>query len=273
MPGAGTAPSSRRRLAAVTGASSGIGEVFARRLAAMGYDVLLVARRRERLEELARSIEGGGKARAEVLVADLAEEEGLARAAAALASRDDLEILVNNAGVGTRGLFFEAPAETAERMHRLHVLATVRLTHAALAGMVKRGRGTVVNVSSVAAFGRTPGNAAYGATKAWMNSFTEGLDMELRSIGSPVRVQSLCPGYTVTEFHGAMGMGREHVPDGWWMTAEAVVDASLRGLRRGRLHVVPGWRYRLVVPLLKYLPYRLVRAATLRFGELRRGRP
>lgn len=272
MPGAGVVPSSRRRLAAVTGASSGIGEVFARRLAGLGYDVLLVARRRERLEELARSIESGGRVRAEVLVADLAEEAGLARAAAAIASRQDLEILVNNAGFGTRGPFFEASAETAERMHRLHVLATVRLTHAALAGMVKRGRGSVVNISSVAAFGQTPGNAAYGATKAWMNSFTEGLDLELRSIGSPVRVQSLCPGYTVTEFHAVMGVGREHVPDSWWMTAEEVVDASLRGLRRGKLHVVPGWRYRLIVLLLKTLPHGLVRAATLRFGEMRRGR-
>jgi short-subunit dehydrogenase len=139
-------------------------------------------------------------------------------------------------------------------MHQLHVMATLRLTRAALAGMVPRGSGAVINVSSVAGFGQTPGNVSYCATKTWMNSFTEGLDLELRGAGSPVRVQALCPGFTVTGFHDALGMSREGIPGWLWMRAEDVVDASLRGLRRGQLFVVPGAIYRLVVALEQLTP-------------------
>ncbi|MBI5420673.1 MAG: SDR family NAD(P)-dependent oxidoreductase [Deltaproteobacteria bacterium] len=150
-------------------------------------------------------------------------------------------------------------------------LAAVRLCHAALTGMVARGRGSLVNVSSVAAFGQSPGNAGYCATKAWMNSFTEGLHLDLAAVGSPVKVQALCPGYTLTEFHDASGIGRDHVPASWWMSAEDVVDASLRGLEQGKPVVVPGWRYKFYVFLLKALPGVLVRSLALRTqGKYRR---
>jgi len=252
------------RTALVTGASSGIGEVYARRLADRGYDLILVARRKERLSQLAAEIEKTHGVSAEVLEADLADEEGLKRVEERIGGDGKLEFLVNNAGFGTRGLFFRADGEGQDRMHRLHVVATERLCHAALPGMVSRGKGSVVNVSSVAAFGQSPGNASYCATKAWMNSFTEGLFLDLAAIGSPVRVQALCPGYTVTEFHDATGIGRDHVPAGWWMSAEDVVDASLRGLARGKLFVVPGWRYRFYVVLLNALPGSVVRSLALR---------
>ena len=136
----------------VTGASSGIGAEFARRLAQDGFALILVARRREQLERLA-----GELGDAEILTADLASTPGL-------------DLLVNNAGFGTRGRFWEAPLDGQERMHRLHVMATMRLTRAALAAMVPRGRGGAINVSSVAGFGQSPGNISYCATKAWMNS-------------------------------------------------------------------------------------------------------
>lgn len=257
-------PKGARRTAVVTGASSGIGEVYARRLAAQGHDLVLVARREDRLARLADELETSHGVEAEVLPADLAEAADLRKVEERIARAGDLEFLVNNAGFGTQGLFFQSDVQDGDRMHRLHVLSVVRLSHAALSGMVARGKGNLVNVSSVAAFGQSPGNAVYCATKAWMNSFTEGLYLELAAIGSPVRVQALCPGYTLTEFHDRSGIGRGHVPAGWWMSAEDVVDASLRGLARGKLFVVPGRRYKVFVFLLKALPGPVVRFLALR---------
>ena len=152
-------------------------------------------------------------------------------------------------------------------MHRLHVLATMRLTHAALRGMMARGRGTIVNVSSVAAYSQSPWNTTYSATKTWMNSFTEALSVELRTLGAPIRLQALCPGFTVTEFHDVMGVSRQIVPDGWWMTSEAVVDASLKGLERNKLIVIPGWRYRAYVFMLSFIPNSLRRTLTVAFAR------
>ena len=243
----------------VTGASSGIGAAFARRLARDGFQLILVARRHDLLEQLAGELGG-----AETLAADLTLEEDLVRVEARIASTPELELLVNNAGFGTKGQLWETPLDGQERMHQLHVMATLRLTRAALAAMVPRARGGVINVSSVAAFGQSPGNISYCATKAWMNSFTEGLDLELRGSGSPVRVQALCPGFTVTGFHDAMGMSREGIPAWLWMRAGDVVDASLRGLERGKLFVVPGAIYKLVVLLEKLTPRWLRTAAVVR---------
>lgn len=259
------------RTALVTGASSGIGAAYARRLAAEGYDLILVARRQDRLEKLADELRTSHAVKAQVLAADLTEEVDLRKVEEQIARAGDLEFLVNNAGFGTPGLFFEAPAEGQERMHRLHVLATVRLCRAALPGMVARGRGSVVNVSSVAAFAQNPGSASYCATKAWMNSFTEGLHLELAVVGSPVRAQALCPGFTLTEFHDASGIGRKHARQSWWLSPEDVVAASLQGLARGKLFVVPGWRYKVYVSVLKALPGFLVRSLALRYqGRYRR---
>jgi len=155
-------------------------------------------------------------------------------------------------------------------MHRLHVIAVLRLTHAALRGMVERGKGNVINVSSVAAFLHNPFSVSYGATKAWMNSFTEGLCVELKSIGSPVRVQSLCPGFTYSEFHDVLGIDRRLIPRGLWTTAEEVVDASLRGLERGRLIVIPGWHYRLFAGLQRWVPRPVRHAIALQYGSRNR---
>jgi short-subunit dehydrogenase len=250
-----------RPLALVTGASAGIGAVYARRLAREGYDLVLVARRRERLEELAAELQSSFGVRAEVLPADLARDAELKAVEDRIASAENLEFLLNNAGFGAGGCFWEMPVETQDSMHRLHVLATVRLTHATLKRMTARGRGAVVNVSSVAAFICRAGNTSYYSTKLWMNGFSEGLYLELKSARSPVRVQALCPGYTVTEFHDVMGFDRRRVPRSWWTSAEAVVEASLAGLRRGDLYVVPGWRYKLLVMLLRLMPRSVKRAA------------
>jgi hypothetical protein len=249
-------------LALVTGASSGIGATFARRLAKDGYSLLLVARRRDRLEALARELPA-----AEVLTADLTDEHDLKLVEDRIAAAPNLQLLVNNAGFGTRGRFFEIPVDSQDQMHRLHVMATMRLTHAALRAMVPRAKGAVINVSSVAAFGQSPQNVSYCSTKAWMNSFTQGLHLELKGAGSPVEVQALCPGFTVSEFHDAAGIDPRTIPSWLWMRADDVVDASLRGLARGKPIVVPGGIYKLTVMLESWVPERLRTAIVVRFAR------
>src|SRR5262249_28300063 len=155
---------------------------------------------------------------------DLSQEPDIDRVADHLRGHKTLALLVNNAGFGTKGRFWEAPLESQAQMHRVHIDAIMRVTHAALGGMVPRQRGGVVNVSSVAGFLRSPSNVSYCATKSWINAFTEGLHLELRGIGSPVRVQALCPGFTYSEFHDVLGADRAAIPAWLWYSAEYVVE-------------------------------------------------
>ena len=259
---------STRRLAAVTGASSGIGAAFARALAARGYDLLLVARRADRLQELARELIDNHGVSAEVFPADLILDADLDRVDARLRSASNLDLLVNNAGFGVGGAFAASAIAGQEGMHRLHILATLRLTHAALQGMVARGAGGIINVSSVAGFLTSPGAISYGSTKSWINTFTEGLWLELKSAGSLVRVQSLCPGFTYSEFHDTAAMDRSKLAGpAWWLSAEAVVAESLAGLDRGRLFVIPGLRYRLLVGVVNHVPCSLRRVLLLAWAR------
>ena len=251
-------------VALITGASSGIGAVFARRLCGKGYRILLVARRRERLEKLAAELPG-----AEAVPADLTLDSDLRKIEHRIANEPQLEFLVNNAGFGIPGCYFEADVEAQNRMHTLHVLTIGRLTHAALRGMVKRSKGNIINVSSMAGFIQAPFSVSYNATKAWINSFTEGLYLELKSIHSPVRVQALCPGFTYTEFQQTAGIDPDTIPKSLWMPAEFVVDASLRGLDRDKLFVVPGWRYRLGAAAIRLLPKSLIHSYAMKYARLR----
>lgn len=243
-----------RTVAAITGASSGIGEVFAKKLAAE-HDLVLMARRKERLEALAAELRAGAGARVEVLAVDLAEEEGLGAAAERIGMEGNLGLLVNNAGFGSKGVFWEAGLEEQEEMHWLHVMATVRLCHAALKGMVARNGGAIINVASVAAFVRRAGSASYAATKSWMTAFTEGLALDLKSGGSAVQVQALCPGFTYSEFHDRIQVDRrKSAGEGWWLRPELVVEESLKALGTGKVFVIPGWRYRAVVGIATRMP-------------------
>ena len=230
-----------RPVALITGASAGLGETFARHLAARGYDLILVARRADRLQNLPGT----------ALPADLATDAGVAKVEEAIRNCPNLQLLVNNAGFGTRGRFWEADLAGQDAMHRLHILATMRLCHAALNNMKQGG---IVNVSSVAAFSSSPGNASYCATKAWMNSFTEGLARDLKTVNSPLRVQALCPGFTITEFHDTMGVQRSTIPDWLWLNADDVVRASLKAFDKGQIIVIPGWQYKAAVAFLKIIP-------------------
>ena len=242
-------------IVAITGASSGIGEAFARKLAPT-HDLILIARRKDRLEALAAEFARAYETNCEVLHADLTVKEDLNAVAARLQNEPRLVLLINNAGFGTRGRFWEASLERQDQMHRLHVMATLQLTHAALRNLVPRDFGAIINVSSVSAFVRIAGTVSYAATKTWMNTFTEGLYLELRGMRSKVTVQALCPGYTHSEFHQKLGVNGQDKANNssFWLTAEQVVEASLEGLSRKKLFVVPGWRYGLLTALVSKLP-------------------
>jgi short-subunit dehydrogenase len=221
--------------ALVTGASSGIGEAYARRLAGRGTALVLVARRGDRLEALAGEL----GVPVEVVAADLADGEqiGLVEKRVA-ATADPVDLLVNNAGFGTTGDFATLDVDREEEEIRLNVTAVVRLTRAALPGMLERRAGGIVNVSSLAAFQPDPGNATYGATKAFVLSFTEAIAEEVR--GSGVRLQALCPGFTRTGFQTTAEYETSRVPKAAWHEPEQVVDASLAALDRGKVLCVPG---------------------------------
>lgn len=191
---------------------------------------------------------------AEIVTADLSTGAGIDSVADRILSLPALDVLVNNAGFGLRGRFWETPVADQQRMQRVHIDATLRLTHAALQGMVRRNSGAIISVSSVAAYARSQANVGYCASKGWINDFTEGLYLELQGIGSAVKVQALCPGFTYTEFHDTMGVGRKHVPNRLWMDAGDVVDASLEGLARNKLFVVPGWPYKMTTMLMPRIP-------------------
>lgn len=222
--------------ALVTGASSGIGRAFAEALAARRDDVVLVARDTARLDQLASQLKGAHGTNAEVLSADLTADDGVATVEERL--RAGVDLLVNNAGFGTFGKFAELPLATELREIQLNVVALVRLCRAALPGMIERRAGGIINVSSVAGHQPTPYNATYGATKAFVTSFTHSLHEEARGTG--VRVTVLCPGFTKTEFQERAGFDSTAVPEFLWQTPPEVVAAALRANDRNRAECVPG---------------------------------
>jgi len=254
--------------ALVTGASSGIGEAFARALHARGRELVLVARRADRLERLAAEL--GGAQRALPLPLDLAREGAASRLLADLSRRGLLvDLLINNAGVGTTGPFAGEAPETTAAILDLNVGAATELTRAFLPGMLLRRRGAVVNVCSMASFQPVPFLATYAASKAFLLSFSEALAEELR--GSGVTVQALCPGLVPTEFQALAGTDKVAFAKAPVMTAAFVAEASLRGLEAGRTLVLPGWRDRMMIQLQRLAPRAVVRragAALFRPGAL-----
>ena len=239
--------------ALVTGASSGIGAAFARRLAADGYEVIAVARRRDRLELLQR--EG---AAAEVMVADLGDAEGCGLVEQRILA-GGVDLLVNNAGISTGASFEESSVADEEQLLAVNVRAVMRLAHAAVPGMLEAG-GEIINVSSVAAFTAVAGFATYSASKAYVVALSESLAVRYAARG--VKVMALCPGYVRSEMHAP-----EEMPTGgWaarllWLDPEQLVDSALRDLRRGRVISMPGLPYKAAVATTKLLPRRVMAAA------------
>ncbi|MGA1502017.1 MAG: SDR family NAD(P)-dependent oxidoreductase [Candidatus Nanopelagicales bacterium] len=239
--------------ALITGATSGIGLTFARTLARRGHDLVLVARDRERLELVASELRGH-RVEVEVISADLTERDQLAVVEQRLRERP-VEILVNNAGFGVPQRFSAGDLEVEQQMLDVLVTAVMRLTHAALPGMIARGSGAVLNVSSVA--GWITGGT-YSASKAWVTVFSESLSLELAGTG--VHVTAVCPGFTHTEFHQRASMEMDALPEWMWLDPQEVVDRALADVRKGRPVSVAGRQYKALSLAAQYLPRPLVRA-------------
>ena len=241
-------PGSRRAL--VTGPTAGIGQEFARQLAARNHDLVLVARDEQRLEEVAAELRSAYGVTAEVLPADLTDRTALAVVERRLGDPDrPVDLLVNNAGFGLKGRFLDNTVEQEQAMLDVLVTAVMRLSHAALGPMAERGHGGVINVSSVAAF--LP-RGTYAAAKAWVNSFSQWAHHEYRGHG--VTVTALCPGFTKTEFHERMGVRRG--TSFLWMEPEPLVRRALADFDRGRAFSIPGAQYKAIVALTRLVPSR-----------------
>jgi short-subunit dehydrogenase len=222
--------------AVVTGASSGIGAVYAQRLADRGYDLILVARNRDRLNALATKISSATGRAVEVLAADLANPADLAAVEAKLREDATISLLVNNAGVGTHTPLLDSKIEAMNKMIDLNVTAPTRLTYAAVPGFVARGKGAVINIASIVAIAPEILNGVYGGSKAYLVAFSQSLKHE---VGDKVQVQAVLPGATATEFWEAGGMSVDMLPKEIVMSAEDLVDAALVGFDRGELITIP----------------------------------
>lgn len=241
--------------ALITGASSGLGEFYARHLSAQGYHLILVARRETLLEKLAGELRQKHGVTVEVLAADLAAETGIALVVKHIQDCQNLTLVINNAGFGSGGVYHQIDIANQLNMIQVHVVATARLTRAALPQMVERRRGGVINVASVAGFASIPTSAMYGSTKAWMIAFSRAIAEELRPTG--VRVQALCPGFTHTGFHDTpeyKNFDRKVVPGFMWMTSDQVVAISLKALSRDQVVVIPGLINKIMVLALRFPP-------------------
>ncbi|MGC4894437.1 SDR family NAD(P)-dependent oxidoreductase [Micromonospora sp. DT31] len=248
-------PSPRRAL--VTGASLGIGEAFTRRLAADGWDLVLVARDAARLDGLAAELTGRHGIEVETIPADLSTDEGCVAVERRLSAIPPVELLVNNAGFSLSTPFVRSSVEDEARLIRLNVLSVLRLTHAALGPMSERGHGAVINVSSVAGFGVPMPGSTYSASKAWVTNFSESIGQSVAPLG--VRVMALCPGYTRTGTHERAGIDMSRLPAWAWLRADDVVAEGLRDLRKGKLVSVPDWKYKVAAAGLRHAPRRLLR--------------
>jgi short-subunit dehydrogenase len=252
--------------ALITGASSGIGEAFAYKLAEQGYDLILTGRREEQLYKVSSGINKKYPVNIEIFLVELADDSGLNLLADKITRTPDLHVLVNNAGFGSGTRFMEKGYADAEKMVKVHIMAPLKLVHATLPKMKENGSGIIINVSSVS--GNTPllRGAVYSASKSFLRIFSEALYLE--NIHSNIIIQTLCPGFTRTDFHEKIGLNRDSLKNKGilrWMTPEKVVDASFKNLRKGKVVCVPGFWNKVIWLLADILPrglyYKLVSLA------------
>lgn len=249
--------------ALVTGATAGLGAEFARQLAADDYDLVLVARDTERLEQVGDELTRKHGTSVKLIGADLTTDDGCAEVAQRLADREHpIDVLVNNAGFGMYKVFGSAGVAEEERQLDLNVRTVLRLSHAAVQTMTARHNGRIINVSSVSAFVPRGSNATYAASKAWVTMFSEALSVQL--IGSGVTVTAICPGFTRTEFHERAAADMSHVPERMWLSAADVVREGLADAFAGKPVSVPTRQYRRLVLITRLVPRPLLRRVMAR---------
>jgi len=249
--------------ALITGSTAGLGAAFARALAAEGHDLVVVARDAARLESAAAELRSRHGTGVEVLPADLTDRAQSRAVEDRLADPDrPVDMLVNNAGMGLKGRFWETELAEQERLLELNCMAVMRLTHAALRAMVRRGSGDVIIVSSTA--GYAPGSRGpYGATKAWATGFAEAISGQVAPYG--VRLSAVTPGFVHTEFHQRAGLDMSRLPEFLWLDADRVVADALRDHRAGKVVSVPGLQYKAIVTASRLVPPNLTRRVTAAF--------
>lgn len=240
-----------RPCALVTGATSGIGAAFASRLAQKGFDLILHGRRQKELMDRAKNLERIYSTSVEIIIAELSRPDEIRKVEERINSLDRLDMLVNNAGYWEPGVFWEHSPDSLEAMIMVHNVAPVRFIRAALPRMLERDKGDIINVSSLGAYLNMVTLENYGATKAYLISFTESLHVAL--MGTGIRVQALTPGFTVTEFHSRLGADFTK-EQRTWMQPEEVVAGSLRALGKGPVVCIPGFKRRFIVKLASMLP-------------------
>jgi uncharacterized protein len=223
--------------ALITGASSGIGAIYADRLARRGYDLILVARNQSRLEELAARLRDETGRSVEIVPADLNDSADLARVETVLRTHGTISMLVNNAGIGGAAPLLASDVDAMDRMIRLNVLALTRLTYAAAPAFVARGSGTIINIASIVAISPETLNGVYGGAKAFVLAFSQSLQHELSEKG--VRIQAVLPGAIATEFWDIAGLPVNNLPTEIVMSAQDLVDAALAGLDQGETVTIP----------------------------------
>jgi uncharacterized protein len=254
------------RTALVTGATSGIGHAFCRELAERGNNLVIVARHRARLENVSDELRARHSVNVEILAADLSKRTQLRRVADRVADRDrPIDLLVNNAGFTTRKSLLKGDLADEEAMLDVLCRAVLVLSHAGALSMRERGRGHIINVSSVAGFVPT---STYGAAKAWVTAFTETLAHELA--GSGVSATALCPGYTRTEFHERADIDVSRLPKPMWLEADGLVRDCLDDVRAGKVISVPGVQYKVIAGVAQIMPNTLLRALSGRVNSIRR---
>lgn len=258
------------QIALITGATSGIGKAYAACFAGMGYDLMVTGRRMDKLEQLCAELSAAYGIHAEAIKAELSEEADMGRLLEEITHRDNIAILVNNAGFGSGVEFSRNNLEEHLKMLDVHVRASVRLVYAVLPQMIGRREGVIINISSLGAYMPAPGSTMYSATKLFLASFTESLHMEVRRYG--IKTRCICPGFTHTEFHERRKEGKVNKAGKFmWMEAEDVVNMTIKSLKRNKIIVVPGIINRLLIAITGIMPRRLYYFIMERSGKAKVG--
>ncbi|MCR3758055.1 SDR family NAD(P)-dependent oxidoreductase [Clostridium felsineum] len=244
------------KTALITGATSGIGEEFAKRFAELGYNLIITGRRENKINSVAEEIRKNFNVNVEVVIAELSDEKDLEKLIIVIENKK-IDMLVNNAGFGLNSFYEEEDINKFLDMETVHVKVPMKITYVVLKDMIKRNNGTIINVSSDGAFLLVPKNTVYASTKAFLKTFTEALNIEIKSKGKNIKLQALCPGLTKTDFHEKMGMDKSRqVNKGMikWNTPKFIVNSSLEALKKDKVVCIPGAKTKFLIGVLNLLP-------------------